>query len=145
MSNHTQRRIATVFLTPAAALATWAVARRAGIDFDVSTGSGKVGAVDVVVAAVVGALAAWLTARAFEHRSRRPRAWWGFTASTALSASLIEPSWLAEGWDVFGLTLLHFVTAVVVISGFLATIPIRRCEPVGTQIQTAPGSSARPR
>ena len=126
MTSRIRRRIATVILAPVAALASWAVARLLGTDLDVSTGSGTVGPVDVLVAALAAGLVAWLAASVFERRSRRPRAWWGFTASTTLATSLIGPSWLAHGWSVFALTVIHFVTAIVVISGFLPTIPTRR-------------------
>src|SRR5262245_61514102 len=123
MTDRTRRRLTTALLAPVAALATWAVARLAGLDLEVSTGSGKVGPVDVVLAALIGAFAGWLVAWVFERRSRHPRGWWGFTASTTLAASFIGPSWLADGWNVFALTVMHFVTASVVIAGFLATIP----------------------
>jgi hypothetical protein len=129
MTYRTLRRLATVALAPAATLATWAVTTRlAGVDLDVSTARGEVGPVDVVVAAVVGALAGWLAARVVERHSRHPRAWWGFTASTTFAASTVWPSWLAEGWSTFALTVMHFVTAAVVIAGFLGTIPVRRSE-----------------
>lgn len=126
MTSQTRRRLATVVLAPAAALAAWALIRLAGIDPVVSTGSGKVGPGDVVAAALVGALAAWGAAHVLERRSRHPRAWWGFAASTGLSVSMVGPSWLAEGSSAVALDSLHFVTAAVVIWGFLGTIPLKR-------------------
>jgi hypothetical protein len=129
MTHRTRRRLAAVALAPAAALATWTVTTQlVGVDLDVSTARGEVGPVDVVVAAVIGALAGWLAARVVERHSRRPRAWWGFIASTTFAASTVGPSWLAEGWSTFALTVMHFVTAAVVILCFLGTIPVRRSE-----------------
>src|SRR5262245_32192865 len=126
MTSQTRRRLATVLLAPAAALAAWALIRLGGIDLVVSSGSGKVGPGDVVAAALIGALAAWGAAHLLERRSRHPRAWWGFAASTGLSVSLIGPSWLADGSSAAALYALHFVTAAVVIWGFLWTIPVKR-------------------
>jgi hypothetical protein len=123
---NTRRRIATIILAPAAALAAWALIRLFGIDLVVSTGSGKVGPLDVVAAAVIAALAGWGAARAIERRSARPRASWSFAASTGLALSVIGPSWLANGSSAVGLIALHFVTALVVIAGLLPTIPLQK-------------------
>src|SRR5262245_30340557 len=114
MTYRTRRRLVTVILAPAAALATWGVTRLVGVDLVVSTGDGKVGPGDVFFAASIGALAGWGAARLYEHRSRNPRAWWSFTASTAIPVSLIGPSWLAEGASLAALSALHVVTALVV-------------------------------
>jgi len=125
MTHRTRRRIATVVLAPFAALAAWAVIRLSGVDLVVSTGDGKVDPGDVFAAALVGALLAWGAARVLERRSRHPRAWWGFVASTALAASMIGPSRLADGSSAVALMVLHVVTALVVIVGFLGTIPVK--------------------
>ena len=122
----TRRRIATVILAPAAALAAWALIRLIGIDLVVSTGSGKVGPLDVVAAAVIAALAGWGAARALERRSARPRARWSLAASTGLAVSIIGPSWFADGSSAVALIVLHFVTAVVVIAGFVPTVSVSR-------------------
>jgi hypothetical protein len=76
MTDRTRRRIGTVVLAPAAALAAWALIRLSSIDLDVSTASGTVGPADVFAAALIGALAAWLVARLFERHSPHPRRWW---------------------------------------------------------------------
>jgi FtsH-binding integral membrane protein len=123
MTNRTRRRIATVALAPAAALAAWALIRLIGVDLVVSVGNGKVGPGNVVVAALLGALLGWSAAYVFEQRSRRPRLWWSFAASTGLSVSMIGPSWLADGSSAVALMALHFVTAIVVIVGLAGTIP----------------------
>jgi hypothetical protein len=49
----------------------------------------------------------------------------GFVASTALAVSGIGPSCLADGVTALLLFGLHFVTAVVVIVGFMRTLPAR--------------------
>jgi hypothetical protein len=125
MTSNTRRRIATVILAPAAALAAWSLTQAIGVELVVSTGSGKVGPGDVFVAALIAALAAWAAAHVFERRSRRPRAVWSFAASTTLAVSMIGPSWLADGTSAVALIALHFVTAAVVIGGFVSTIPVR--------------------
>jgi hypothetical protein len=128
----TRRRITTVVLAPSAALATWALIRLLGVDLVVSTGSGKVGPAAVFAAAFVAVLAGWAAARVFERRSRRPRRWWSTTASTALSVSVIGPSWLADGSSAAALIALHLVTAAVVIIGLAGTIPLVGNGPAGT-------------
>jgi hypothetical protein len=115
----------TVLLAPTVALAAWALIRLTGVDLVVSTGSGKVGPGDVFAAALFAALAAWAAARVLERRIRRPRAWWSFAASTALAVSVVGPSWLADGSSAVALIALHLVTAVVVIGGFVETIPVQ--------------------
>ena len=132
MTNRTRRRIGTVVLAPVAALTAWGCIRLIGIDLVVSTGSGTVGPVDVFVAALIGALAAWVVVRLLEHHVRQPRAWWSFVGSTALAVSIIGPAWLADGASSVALIALHVVTAVVVIVGFAATLPalqLRRGDP----------------
>ena len=122
MTQHTRRRIGTVVLAPAAALAGWAVFRLLGVDLVVSIGDGTVGTAGVA-AALVGALAGWVVVRLLERHSRRPWLWWPALGSTALAVSTIGPSHLAEGTSGVALTALHFLTAIVVISGFATTLP----------------------
>jgi FtsH-binding integral membrane protein len=128
MTNRTRRRIGTLVLAPAAALAAWACLRLAGLDFDVKTGDGAVGPVDVVTAAFVGSLAGWFVVRLVERHSRSPRLWWARIGSTALAISTIGPAYLSDGISALALTALHFVTAIVVITGFATTLPTRCCE-----------------
>jgi hypothetical protein len=118
-------RLATVVVAPAAALAAWAAARVAGVDFVLKDGS-TVGPGEVFTAAVAGAVAGWLVVRWLERRSRRPRSTWAFLGSTALAVSIVGPSRLADGSTAVALIGLHFVTAAVVIVGFARTLPIRR-------------------
>jgi predicted tellurium resistance membrane protein TerC len=89
MTDRTRRRIFTVLLAPSLALAAWGLVHLIGVDLVVSTGSGEVGPGDVLAAAFIGALVAWFAARVLERCSRRPRASWSFTASTALAVSMI--------------------------------------------------------
>jgi hypothetical protein len=126
MSSATSRRIATVALAPAAALSAWALIR-IRVDLVVSTGDGNVGAADVFVASLVGALGGWLVVRLLERhvRSRSPRRLWSFLGSTTLALSMIGPAWLADGASAVALMSLHTVTAVVVIVGFSTTLPWR--------------------
>jgi hypothetical protein len=123
MTQHTPHRIATVVLAPLAALLGWAVIRLLGIDLVVSAGTGTVGPLDVVVAALAGALGGWFVVRLLERHTAHPRGWWAFIGSTALSVSIIGPSYFADGASAVALMALHFVVAIVVITGFAATLP----------------------
>jgi len=118
------RRLATVVLAPATALAAWAAVRAAGVDLVLKEGS-TVGAGDVLAAALAGATVGWLVVRWLEGHSRRPRSRWAFVGSTALAVSIIGPNWLADGSSALALIGLHVVTAAVVIGGFAGTLPLR--------------------
>jgi hypothetical protein len=85
-----------------------------------------VGPGDVVTAALVGALAGWIALRLVERYCRYPRPWWCFLGSTALSVSGMGPSYFADGPTALALFALHVVVAIVVITGFASTLPIRK-------------------
>jgi Family of unknown function (DUF6069) len=123
MTQQTLHRIGTVLLAPVAGLVGWGFIRLLGIDLDVSTGDGTVGPLDVVTAAVAGALGGWLVVRLLERHTAHPLGWWGFIASTALSVSTIGPSHFAHGASLVALDALHFLVAIVVITGFALTLP----------------------
>ena len=125
MTVRTRRRVVTTVLAPATALMTWACIRLAGVDLVVSAGNASVGPVDVIAAALTGAAGGWLVVRALERYSRRPALWWPPVASSALAISTIGPSHLAHGASAAALVVLHFVTAIVVITGFATTLPGR--------------------
>ncbi len=126
MSGISSRRLATVLLAPATALAAWGLFRAAGVAFDLSRGGGPVGAGDVVVAAAVASLLAWGVVRLLERHAQRPRLWWARIASTCFAASIAGPLWCADGASSVALLALHLVTAVVIVVGFVATLPRRR-------------------
>lgn len=129
MTDRTRRRIGTVILAPIAALSASAFLRLVGVDLVVTTGDGTVGAVDVVAAALVAALGGWFVVRLLERHSRRPGYWWPALGSAALAVSTIGPSHLADGpGAALALTSLHFVTAIVVITGFATTLPCCDCD-----------------
>jgi hypothetical protein len=125
MTRHTLRRIRTVVLAPVVALAAWALIRVAGIDLAVSADIGTVGAIDVLGAALAGALAGWIAVLLLERYSHCPRARWPFVGSTALAVSITGPSYLADGASAAALIGLHVATAVVVIRGFAPTLAVR--------------------
>jgi Family of unknown function (DUF6069) len=124
----TRSRIATVVLAPVVALGGWALIRLAGIDLTVSAGPGTVRAGDVFAAALVVALGAWGVVLLLERYTRSPGRWWPFIGSTALALSIIGPSYLADGASAAALIGLHAITAVVVITGFAATLSVA-CDP----------------
>lgn len=123
MTDRTRHRIATVVLAPAAALSAWALIRVAGVDLIVTTGNGTVGPVDVVAAALLAALGAWVVVWLLERHTGRPGLWWPPLGSTTLAISTLGPSYLSDGTSAVALTGLHFVTAIVIICGFAATLP----------------------
>jgi hypothetical protein len=125
MTHLRSRRAATVVAAPVAALAAWGLIRLAGTDLVLKSGHGTVGPAGVVTTALVAALAGWLVVRLVERASAQPQRLWVLIGSTALGASLIGPSWLADGASAVALISLHVVTAVVVIGGFAATLPAR--------------------
>jgi hypothetical protein len=120
----TRRRLITVVVAPAAALVAWGIEKALGADLALRDGT-SIDASDVLLAAAFGSVAAWFVARWIERHSHRPRSVWAFVASTALSVSGIGPSWLADGVTALLLFGLHFLTAVVVIVGLTATLPVR--------------------
>jgi hypothetical protein len=123
MTDTTRRRLLVVGLALAAALVTWAAVRLAGVGLVLKGGRGTVGPADVVAAALVGGLGAWEVVRLLERHTSRPRFWWPLLGSAVLGASLIGPSYLADGTDVVALYGLHIVTAMVLIWGLAATLP----------------------
>ena len=125
MSANKRRRLVTVLLAPSAALVAWGIIRLIGVDLVLKSGR-TVGPGQVFTAALVGALAGWVVARWIEGHSRRPRPVWAFVGTTALATSTIGPSWLADGATGVALVALHFVTAIVVITGLAGTLPLRR-------------------
>src|SRR5262249_13947190 len=125
----TRSRLITVGLAPAAALAAWGIERSLGADLVLKDGT-TVGAGNVVLAAVIGAVAAWFVVRWSERHSSRPRAMWAFVGSTGLAVSGIGPSWFADGATARLRVPARFVTAVVVIAGFMRRFPVPDCVPV---------------
>jgi hypothetical protein len=133
MSNVTTRRVATVVAAPLAALAAWGLLRAAGVHFVVSTGGGHVGAADVIVSATVAALLGWVVVRTLARRVERPRLWWLRIGSTCFGVSIVGPSWLAHDVDSVALMALHLVTALVIVFGLAATVPVRRRPTAGPE------------
>ena len=127
MNDRNRRRLATVIAAPAAALIAWACLRLAGVQLVVTVGNGKVGPAEVVSAALVGALGAWVVVSFLERRASRPGLWWPMIGSTALAVSTIGPSYLSDGTSAVALIGLHFVTGIVVIYGLSATLA-GRCD-----------------
>jgi hypothetical protein len=125
MPQRTRSRILTIAFAPAAALATWALIRLAGIDLVLAHDNGRtVGPLNVFGAALAGGLAGWLVVLWIERHSRRPRRLWAQVGSMTLAVSVVlGPSRLADGASAVALIGLHVVTAAVVIAGFSRTLP----------------------
>ena len=123
MGTATRRSIVVVAAAAAGALTLWAVIRLLGIDLTVQSGQGssQVGAVDVLTAAVVAGLAAWVV-HILLARWRR-LTWWPFIGSTATAVSIIGPSYLADGIAAVALICLHLLVGVVLTVGFARYVP----------------------
>ena len=105
------------------ALAASALVHALGVELHVGKGAdaSQVGAVEVLAAAVVAGLAAWVVQRQLaRHGAGR---WWPFVGSTALSISIIGPSWLADGAAGVALIAMHLAVGAVLIVGFSRLLP----------------------
>jgi hypothetical protein len=100
------------------ALAIWALARLLGVELIVGKGAdaNAVGAADVLVTVVLAGLAAWAVQRLLARRGAA--GWWPFVGSTALSISIIGPTWLADGMASVVLIGMHLAVGFVLIAGF---------------------------
>jgi predicted Co/Zn/Cd cation transporter (cation efflux family) len=109
-----------------AALAAWALVTALGADLTVGKGTdaSHVGVVDVLAAALLAGLAAWWVQRLLTRRG--VARWWPFVGTTALSVSVIGPTWLADGAAGVALIAMHFAVGAVLIAGFSRLIP-RTC------------------
>ncbi|MGD9696347.1 MAG: DUF6069 family protein [Thermoleophilia bacterium] len=133
------RRIATIVLAPAAALALWGLLRSAGVGFELRDGRGAVGAAEVAGASLVAALAGCGVAALIDRRIARARVWWVWIATTALSLSTAGPAWMADGGTAVALIGLHLVVGAVVIGGLAPTLPL----PCGPGRRAARSTAAR--
>jgi hypothetical protein len=106
-----------------AALAAWALVTALGVELTVGKGTDatRVGAVDALAAALVAGLAAWGVQRLLARRG--VARWWPFVRTTALSVSVIGPSWLADGAAAVALIAMHFAVGAALIAGFSRLIP----------------------
>ena len=100
-----------------AAMAVWALARAAGIDFELKERASMdtVGPVAVIVTTVVAGLAAWV-AYTLMFRGGIIR-WWPAVGSAALAISTIGPNCYADGGDAVALILMHFAVGVSLMLG----------------------------
>lgn len=101
------------------ALVVWALARLIGVEPTVGKGAdaSPVGAVDVVVAALVAGLGAWGLYTLLARRLGTAR-WWPFAGSTALAVSITGPSYLSDGASAVALICTHVAVGIVLIAGF---------------------------
>jgi Family of unknown function (DUF6069) len=108
------------------ALAAWALVTALGVDLTVGKGTdaSHVGVVAVLAAALLAGLAAWGVQRLLARRG--VARWWPFVGTTALSVSVIGPTWLADGAAGVVLIAMHFAVGAVLIAGFSRLIP-RTC------------------
>lgn len=116
----------------AAALALWAVlVHLVGVELELGRAEpsgtvSAVGAVDVLVASLAAGMGAWAVAGLLVRRRRAQRRW-VWVATTALSISVIAPSWLAEGAAAVSLIGMHLAVGGVLIAGFRRWVGSSRC------------------
>lgn len=115
--------IAVVAAAVVVALAIWTLARLLGVELTVGKGPDprQVGAIDVLVTALLAGLAAWgaKTLLVRGHAARR----WPLVGSTALAISIIGPTYLADGLAGVVLICMHVAVGLVLIAGFGRLLP----------------------
>jgi hypothetical protein len=117
LQNQWVRRLGVVAAGVVVALVVYGLIRLAGVDlwYDKDEHN-AIGVADVIVASVIGGLAAWAV-NALLIRVGRAR-WWPFVGSTALAISMLGPSYMSDGSSAMALVVLHFAVAIVLIWGF---------------------------
>lgn len=120
-----RRRPLTVLAAAAAAVLVHLLTTRGlGIDLVATTAEDvtqTVGALDVVVAAVVAGIAGWTVLALVERVTPHARVVWVSVAVVVLAVSLVGPLTMASGPAAAGLTALHLVVGAVLVPGLAAT------------------------
>ena len=126
MNPITVHRAGTVLTAAVLGLLAWAGLRAGGADLEANAHT--VGAVDVIVTAMVAGAGAWVTSRILA-RVARPRTTWMLLSTTLLSASMLGPIYSAPALTAVALMGLHLVVGAVLIGGFASTLAFRRPAP----------------
>jgi len=124
MSPITVHRAATVSTAVTAGVLGWLGLRAAGADLVADTTT--VDVADVIIAALVAGMAAWLSAALLGRSASRPRTTWVLVSTTVLSASMLGPTYSAPALTAVALMGLHLVVGGVLVGGFASTVPYRR-------------------
>lgn len=110
------RSLAVLAAGVVVALAVFGVFRLAGIDPVVdNNGEEAIGVADVLVASLVGGLAAWAVVSALKTLGYVR--WWPFVGSTALVISMLGPAYMSDGSSAMALMTMHIAVAIVLIWG----------------------------
>lgn len=109
---------AVIACAAAGGLLIWALAvPLAGLELEVAAAGQRVGPVSIIIAALVGGLAAWLL-RALLSRWAHGRTVWTVLGSVVLLLSLAGPALSGAGGAVLVvLELMHLVVGVVLLLG----------------------------
>jgi hypothetical protein len=123
MNNLTRADAGVAVLTAAAAAAVWGVARAAGIDLVVKSGSGTshVNVVSVVVTALVVAIAGAAVLRLLERRTTHGRRTWTLVAIVVWAVSFLGPLSATHAQAGLALACLHLLVGAVVVLGLRRT------------------------
>lgn len=123
VASRTRRDLGAVLAAPVAGAATWAVWTVFGAELAVDTGSGprEIGALAVVVTALVVAAAAAGLLRVME-RLATGRRWWLVIAIVVWAVSLLGPVAATSAEALAALVSLHVVVGVVVLLSLLRPV-----------------------
>lgn len=120
------RRVTTIAVAAAAALAAWALADPVGgLELAVRSGDDvqRIGPAAVLAAVVIPGLLSWAVVAVLERRTARPRWVWTVNASIALLLSLLGPLTSGVGADSkLVLAGFHLLVAAVLVPGFRSTL-----------------------
>jgi hypothetical protein len=117
MNSRAYRSALVVAAGAVAAMATWSIARLAGVDFELkdSASIDEVAAFDVLFTTLIAGAAAWAVHEFLV--SKQKQRWWPPIGSTALALSIAGPSWLADGETALVLIAMHVVVGFILIGG----------------------------
>jgi len=123
MSNLTRAEAGVAVVTAAAAAAVWAVAKAAGVDLVVRSGSGTndVNVVSVVVTALVVAIVGAALLRLLERRTTSGRRTWTIVAIVVWAVSFLGPLSATRASAGLVLACLHLVVGSVIVLGLRRT------------------------
>jgi Family of unknown function (DUF6069) len=131
MASVTRRpRWLSAIAAAAAALILWTVVDPIG-GLDLTVGkpgaTSHIGAVSVILAALISCLIGWALLSVFERTLRRPARLWTITATVVFLLSLaVGPVNGTDGGDKLALAGLHLIVAAVVIPWLRASAASRR-------------------
>ena len=123
MNNPTRAEAGVAVLTAAVATAVWGVAKAAGVDLVVRSGSGTsdINVVSVIVTALVVAIVGAALLRLLERRTANGRRTWTIVAVVVWAVSFLGPLSATRPSAGLVLACLHLLVGAVVVLGLRRT------------------------